>query len=303
VKSIGRYVALLFAAVVLGAVLDLLFGPILSWDRHSDEIEEIQLPSAQEPQEAPLLSAAGSEPKSSPLESTAPSSDEEEATGPAPLTSAFLPPNITAVYQEIAAPSVYRDLLGPVRMYSLLDDIADVVKRDAAVWTTGEPLEGVARAAAIRRGKNVLPGGRYLMFAIPLDGGRHEVVHGYQPVLDLASKSQTLQQLAEELGVEADRVTPSSPGYEEALSIADSYIREKVRHRIRERDVLARLIASHSASGGALAGKFVVILPNEGGVHTLDKGAGRPEIDTLLREYLSAPRQIRAWVDTLVGGR
>jgi hypothetical protein len=280
--------------VLIGGLLDLAFGPILSV--HT---------SSQEPPWASPQARAGRENSNPMLAGTSGRAVEPTGrpTGGPPLREASpaenrpahppssLPPGILDVYAELDQNS-YRRLLAPVRLYSVLDDIEVAVGQDDGPVEVA-PLEAVAHAAALRRGEARLPANGYMALGIPIGLEHHELLIGVLPETDAGSAEQVLQRLAREAGLDARRFQGTDPAYVQALAVAETYVQDRIKFRCREQALLARWMSEPGGRYGGLPGRWFAVLPGGKRVVVMARGADA-ELDALLAAYVRAPEAERA---------
>jgi hypothetical protein len=189
-------------------------------------------------------------------------------------------------------PQAYRGLFAPARMYSVLDDIESAV---TGVGATVEeiPLEDGARAAATRRGETRLPADRFLAVGIPVSAQHHEVFVGILPETDAGGTEQILRALAKDAGLDPRQLDRTLPSYGEALAVAESYVRERIRFRALEQAYLSRLMSAGGGRFGALSGQCFVILPGGKGMIAIPPGTDQ-QLDALVESYVRAPEGERA---------
>jgi hypothetical protein len=290
--------ALLVASIFLGALADLVLGPVFGSGRvESEDLDEVTRSGGEdEPEGRPSLIGVTPPRATSTLDQADVHPVPAALSGPveAARPRSSLPGVISDVFEALDR-HAYRDLFGPVRMHSLVDDLAEVVNAgDRGTWTTGQPLESVARRAALRRGKVRLPADRYLAFGIPVGPRHHEVLIGLLPEVDAGSTSQVLKYLIGEAGLDPRTINSEAASREECLAIAEAFMRDRIQFRAREQEYLARLIASPAGRAQGLNNRFFVLFPGKGAARVVALTIGAsPELDSLLEKYIRAPGKVR----------
>ena len=208
----------------------------------------------------------------------------------------FLPKSYLDSYRELL-PREYERLIAPVRMRPSMFSIAEPDARDsrapAAVSVGSEPLELAVKEAVLRRGDVRLPADKFMMVGIALNELAWELQFGQIPSPDLADPRLTLRSLLVRAGLKASLAQPSSAAYGEGVRLADEYLRDRFRMRLREQERLASYFRGelNSEARGNLA--FILIAVDGKGLLALERGAD-PELDTLLSEYSAYPATLRA---------
>lgn len=279
--------------VLIGALFDLMFGPFLSFGgSEADGGGPTEPRQVAEAPSQPTLSGVarppsspGGQPMPPAVPSAAPPEDLVESHPPSSLPSVILD-----VYAKLD-PQAYRSLFAPARMYSVLDDI------ESAVTGVNVPVEEVAledgaRAAATRRGETRLPADRFLGLGIPIGAQHHEVLVGILPETDAGGSEQVLRALAKDAGLDPRQFDRTAPSYGEALAVAESYVRERIKFRALEQAYVSRLMSATGGRYGKLSGHCFVILPGGKGLISIPPGTDQ-QLDALIDAYVRAPESER----------
>lgn len=295
-------VLLLLVGVLVGGLIDLSLGPLirLGPGPHGSEAAPATERQAPERPDRPALAGArvladGVQPEGPTLAEPVLPAVELAAPRHAPSS---LPADILDLYAGLD-PGNYERLLAPVRMYSTLDDLEAAVSGEETV-ADGIPLEEAARAAAMRRGETRLPAGQFLAVCIPVGPRSHEVFVGQLPSAYAGRADSALGVLAREVGVPGGQVDPSEPSYAEAIAVAESWLRARIRHRLREQAWLARQMSATGTVGESLHGHIVVVLADGKSVVAVPRGADA-RLDDMVDAYVRAPAAERAALREFTG--
>jgi len=293
-RALPILVTVTVIGVLIGALLDLMFGPVLSFGSSGADPEPP--PESRRVAESPSQptlsgvarppSSPGGQPTPPAVPSAAPPEELPESHPPSSLPSVILD-----VYAKLD-PQAYRSLFAPARMYSVLDDIESAVTGVSAP-VEEVPLEDGARAAATRRGETRLPADRFLAVGIPIGAQHHEVFVGILPETDAGGSEQVLRALAKDAGLNPRQLDRTLPSYAEALAIAESYVRERIKFRALEQAYLSRLMSATGGRYGMLSGQCFVILPGGKGMIAIPPGTDQ-QLDVLIDAYVRAPESERA---------